>query len=306
MQLNEIIVDQTLRELTPRGTPLFPIEMYENDMSCFVTRSVPWHWHREVELVYVRQGQMLLESNGSKITLPAGCGAFINSQQLHAMRPLPQTPCTMTNIVFDPLLVSGSPHSIFAQKYVLPVTSGSHIMAVPLSPEAPWQADVLLLMQECFTCYAQAAIGHEILLRNYISQIWLSVFEHLISATKPSNPQDPRLKQMLTFLHENYALSLTIYDIANSAGISVRTCCRCFQQQLGITAFDYLLEFRIKTAAQKLLTTQDSITEICFQTGFNDTSYFTRVFRRTTGYTPTALRKSQEGLRTPSLHFPSF
>ena len=74
MQLQEIVIDQALRELTPRGTPAFPLEMYCNDISEFITHYVPWHWHREIEFGYVLNGNMVIEYTGHKVNLSPGDG----------------------------------------------------------------------------------------------------------------------------------------------------------------------------------------------------------------------------------------
>ena len=60
--------------------------------------------------------------------------------------------------------------------------------------------------------------------------------------------------------------------------------------------FAYLLEYRIKIAAELLLNTDKPVTEICFETGFHDASYFTKTFRELTGYTPTSFRRNKSGL----------
>ncbi len=58
-----------------------------------------------------------------------------------------------------------------------------------------------------------------------------------------------------------------------------------------MTPFQYLLEYRVKTAAQLLLETEESVTEIGFAVGFSDSSYFTRVFRRLIGCAPSEFRR---------------
>lgn len=292
MQLKEIVTDRTLRELTPRGTPLFPIEMYLNDISEFVMHYVPWHWHKEVEFVYVIKGNITIESNGNQLDLSSGDGAFINVNQLHSMRSMHNESCEVINIVFDTEIIAGPPHSIYESKYVLPLTKNNEIDVVLLKSAIAWQNSILKMLNEVFLIYTQADYGYEIYTRNYLSHIWLSLFKesNKIVPVK-QKPENPHIKNILTYIHENYMNAVLLKDIAHSAGVGVITCCRCFQQQIGMTPFEYLTEYRIKVAAKMLVDTDKPITDICFITGFNNTSYFAKTFRDITGYTPTAFRK---------------
>ncbi len=294
MQLQEIVIDHALRELTPRGTPSFPLEMYCNDITAFITRYVPWHWHKEMEFGYVVEGMLVIECENHKTDLAPGDGFLINSNQLHAMRPAAPGPCVTVNIVFDPEIVGGAPHSIYENKYVLPLTTDPKISIVPLFPSERWQASVLSLLKSAFETYTAAEYGYEMKLRSFLSQIWIELIEKMGEPTDVTHqPQNPHIKRMLTYIHKNYMQPLSLSDIAQSANIGVRTCCRCFKQQLGMTPFRYLMEYRVKIAAELLANTDRPVTEICFDSGFRDTSYFTKVFRELTGYTPSQFRKIQ-------------
>ena len=56
MQLNYLEVNGNLEEVTCHGTPAFPMEVYLDDLDLYPNRSIPWHWHKELELVYVLRG----------------------------------------------------------------------------------------------------------------------------------------------------------------------------------------------------------------------------------------------------------
>jgi len=291
MQLRDIRLDSSLCELTPRGTPAFPIEMYDNDIAAFTLHYVPLHWHTEAELVYAPAGGVLLDSGGQTALLAPGWGAFVNAGCLHAMRPAQPGPCETINIVFHPELIAGAPYSVFAQKYVQPLL-GSGVGAVPLRPEVPWQASALARLREAYGIYQQAAPGFEFGTRACLSEIWALLCAAHAQTPRRSDPQSGRMKQLLSYLQQNYAEPFTLEQLAGSAGICVRTCCRCFRKYAGMTPFQYLNEYRVKAAADLLRSTEDSVTQICFDVGFHDTSYFTRVFRERTGRTPTAFRQA--------------
>jgi hypothetical protein len=120
--------------------------MYRNDISKFITHYVPWHWHKEVEFVYVLKGNMTVENNGNKVDLSSGDGAFINMNQLHAMRSVNNESCETINIVFDTEIIAGPPHSIYESKYVLPLTKNNEIDIILLKPAITWQNAILKML----------------------------------------------------------------------------------------------------------------------------------------------------------------
>jgi len=63
-----------------------------------------------------------------------------------------------------------------------------------------------------------------------------------------------------------------------------------FHQELGISLWDYLNRYRVMRAKDLLLSTDESISMIAARVGFNDPSYFGRVFRKQVGCTPQAYR----------------
>ncbi len=72
--------------------------------------------------------------------------------------------------------------------------------------------------------------------------------------------------------------------------MSVSRLAHIFKEQMGITLIDYLTSVRIERAKQLLLATTQNCTEICFQVGYNNQSYFTRTFKRLVGMTPRQFR----------------
>ena len=73
---------------------------------------------------------------------------------------------------------------------------------------------------------------------------------------------------------------LTLDELAAEAGLAPKYLCRVFRQVTGRTPIDYLNYYRIECAAELLCTTTDSITDVALSCGFNDPSYFSRMFRR--------------------------
>jgi len=105
-------------------------------------------------------------------------------------------------------------------------------------------------------------------------------------------PTSLLVKQSLAFLHQNYAQPITRKDIADAVSVSENYFSQIFRQEIAVSPLDYLNRLRIQESKALLLKTQESVTRIATQVGYNDPAYFSRVFRKLTGTSPREFRKS--------------
>jgi two-component system response regulator YesN len=106
----------------------------------------------------------------------------------------------------------------------------------------------------------------------------------------------------INFIDANYDKSVTLAEIAKASHLSGSRLAHIFKEQMGITIIDYLTGVRIERAKQLLLATEQSCTEICFQIGYNNQSYFTRTFKDIVGMPPRKFRarnRQREKISTP-------
>jgi YesN/AraC family two-component response regulator len=123
--------------------------------------------------------------------------------------------------------------------------------------------------------------------------------EETLAALKSILTDDERLpqstsilvKRALAYIHQNYATPLSRQQIARAVGVSERYLSEIFKQEVGISPWDMLNRFRILRARELLKTSDANITEIAIQVGFDDPSYFGRVFSKQTGLSPKAYRE---------------
>lgn len=110
------------------------------------------------------------------------------------------------------------------------------------------------------------------------------------------NPHpDEDITQIQIWLHDNYHREILFPHVAARFGLSVRTLNRRFKAALGQTPLDYLQEIRITTARDLLKTSNLSLNEIADKVGYQDTSYFTTLFKKHLSITPNAYRETVRG-----------
>ncbi|MFI1470560.1 GlxA family transcriptional regulator [Streptomyces wuyuanensis] len=108
----------------------------------------------------------------------------------------------------------------------------------------------------------------------------------------PPTPKGSTLEPLLTWLQGNLGRDLTLADIAARAGTSTRSLIRHFREQTGTTPLQWLHSARIRQAQHLLETTDHSVERIAAQVGFGSPTAFRDRFKRTTGVSPHAYRRS--------------
>lgn len=120
-----------------------------------------------------------------------------------------------------------------------------------------------------------------------------SLYRSLFGIDRLSPDTSALVKRTLAYICENYTRSFSRQEMAETLGVSPRYLTRIFCQELGLSPWDYLNRYRIFQAKDLLRHTNKSITEVGSMVGFNDASYFSRVFRRLADLTPTEYREGK-------------
>ena len=287
-------LDRGAKELQPHGSIGFPCAGYSSHHIERAEDAIPWHWHEEIEIIWVAEGQLRLKTPASSFLLSRGQTAAVNSNTLHYAAAAPE--CTLHSLVFSPLLITGNNESAFAGKYIRPLLS-SHSFSGFLISEAD-NPQVSGWFNRAFEALANDEWGYEFIVRENLSRICLCLyrqFEPQMDAAAPHPDQDNlRIRKMLDFLHEHFACSLSLKEIAGAADISERECLRCFQKMLQVSPIQYLLKYRIMQGAKMLLADPSgSISEAAADCGFDSPSNFTKMFRRFYNCTPREYRRMQ-------------
>jgi len=111
-----------------------------------------------------------------------------------------------------------------------------------------------------------------------------------------------QIRPAINYIDANYDKPISLAEIARASHLSVSRLAHIFKEQMGITIIDYLTSVRIERAKQLLLATGQNCTEICFEVGYNNQSYFTRTFKGLVGMTPRQFRAKnlrREKISTP-------
>jgi two-component system, response regulator YesN len=117
----------------------------------------------------------------------------------------------------------------------------------------------------------------------------LNEFLDTVCIERDAQTETP-LAAVVQFIELNYSRDLTVEELAQQAHLSPSRLAHLFQENMGTTMTEIVTRVRIERAKKLLLETNLSCTEISFHVGYNDQSYFTRVFRDREKITPRQFR----------------
>ncbi len=194
------------------------------------------------------------------------------------------------NHIFHPVFLSGHFKSRFEKKYLTPVINNRQIEVYMIRKGQLLSNKILANLYRLKELQAQD--NAEFQTRNILSETWLLLLEDIrmnsnINKALKSEHSD-RIRSMLSFIHNHYKEKLTVAQIADAVGISEREAMRGFRKTLNQSPIEYLISYRLNESKKMLLESELPVTEICYQCGFSDSSYFGKTFRKAYGLTPRA------------------
>jgi AraC-like DNA-binding protein len=103
-----------------------------------------------------------------------------------------------------------------------------------------------------------------------------------------------RILKVKNYIDDHYKDEMNLKQLASHVGMTPTAFSRYFKLCTGKNLSEYIVDIRLGHAARLLVDTTDSISEICWVTGFNTLSNFNRLFHKRKGCTPTEFRKKYQ------------
>ncbi len=291
LQKCELNLNKVSKELRPHGSLEFPCAGYSSLYTERQEDIIPWHWHEEMEMIYIEKGQMKLKIPSDSFLLEEGDCIIFNSNILHYGAAVLE--CKLHSLVFSPTLIVGNEDLVFAKKYIQPLLNCNNFSHYLI--KAGDHKTITDWFHHAFEALAQDRYGYEFTVRENLSRICLFLcgkfHPQTDMANAPLNQDNLRLRKMLAFIHKNFADDISLSEISGAADISERESLRCFKKTIQLSPIQYLLKYRIMQGAEALLgNPADSISEIATLCGFDSPSNFARTFKRFYNCTPREYR----------------
>ncbi|AIQ39956.1 helix-turn-helix domain-containing protein [Paenibacillus sp. FSL R7-0297] len=141
--------------------------------------------------------------------------------------------------------------------------------------------------------YEQKHHGYQTMLASRFMELVVYLSRHYDTQEKGVDNSLMHLASAISYIEDHYHEPVTLDTIAAKSDISVRHLNRIFQAYYQTTPIAYIQRLRLEQACSLLKQTRQPITEISYSCGFNDSNYFTRLFKKTYGRSPKAYRSQQ-------------
>lgn len=257
---------------------------------------VPWHWHQELELFMVEQGQVVYEVPHFKTVVSAGDVGLVNANVLHSTHAKDgMHGANMRIHMFRPALIA-EPGSLIYKRYVEPLVSATSVgLLLARTDGDAFEQQLCRDVAGSFGTFERGAFGWEIGLRNELSRLWLAFLKLAEPRLAEGPAQMPRaaeerMRAMLDYVGLHYFEDITVADIAAAGLTSERGAHRTFKEELGTTPVRYLREYRVEQACRMLAHTTRPLATVGKMCGLGSPSYFAQVFKASTGRTPSQYR----------------
>ncbi len=294
-----IPVDDFMKEKKTHGNLDYPVAVYHVDLHNLYMGYVRWHWHEELEIDIVTQGRLECLIGEETVTLEEGDAIYINQNVMHSVRSADGSFGKFDAVVFHPTIFFGFSQSYLNAKYLTPIIGKAGLRCFPITREYPHYAEISALLCELIGATDSETYGYELIAKSCLNRFWLYMLKEFASSAPAKKEalslSEARAKDAMLFIETHYQEPITLDEIAAAIHVSKSECCRCFKKALHVTPFEYLMKYRIFMASVKIrqdVNLQMSFSELATTVGFNNVSYFNKVFKSCLGCTPSEYRKS--------------
>jgi len=153
-------------------------------------------------------------------------------------------------------------------------------------------SELLLLADKLEAQLNQRDPGYQFISISLFMQMIYSISKSLSGRMESTKSPGLSMSRAIGYLHRHFAeKEISVENLAATLNMSMSSLLRHFRRQNGCSPKEYLLKLRIRCACEMLLGGDLSISEIAMKSGFEDSNYFSRQFRKSTGLSPREFRE---------------
>lgn len=266
--------------------PFYPFNLLRVNLTEF-----PMHWHPEMEVLFVEEGEQLVTLRDDTYHLKEKDILLIGSGEVHSF---PYHPAESKLVILHLGKTIFTPYAeqLFNSECISPLINPDHYK----------QEHHKLLQQSIESIrdyYATRTEENELFLRAEIYQLAALIKKYVAMKPLMNNEKIKRLEQLvkldhvLTHIEEHFNQDMPLEEAASLAGFSPYHFSRVFKKLMGMNFVQYLNYVRIKKAMMLLQNEEESVSQVAFKTGFNSIQTFNRQFKEWNACSPSEYRSKK-------------
>ena len=281
-------------ETKVHGTHGFPFIVYIGILPEDIS-GIPHHWHEEMEIIYVSDGSVSVSVRNTEYILKAGDIVLVHPQAIHSIRQHEDHSALYYNILFRFSMLESGADDTCREKYLEPIYSRRMLMPEYLTQEHPLHKELEPIIKKLLIDPHYQRFHDEMMIKSRMLEIMYRIMPYCEAADKSTAYEDiiyEKLKRSLAYLEENYADNITVEKMASVSNYSESHFSKLFRQLTGDSFTQYLKNYRLEMAADRIRSERTKISEIAMACGFTNLSYFSRSFYEKFNTTPSDYRRN--------------
>lgn len=290
MAKRTILVDSARRELEKHGTETFPMTVNHDDLWSFEGKNVPIHWHNDLEINLIREGEAVFQVYQKSYRVRTGEGFLLNRNVPHSCSSPGNEHVRYSTILVRPDFLYGDFGSDVERKCFQPFLQNSAIPCIYLTGFGENGKEILQKLNQVEEAFDRKRFCYELKIKGLLCEAFAMIlYGHRQELTKfvSANLQElERLEKMLNYLNMHFTEVISLQDLADQVHLSREVCCRFFKKMTGKTITGYLEEYRVNKSFSLVQSGQYSMIQITEMVGFSNPSRFASAFRKRFGCNP--------------------
>lgn len=280
---------------------------YENEFSyntylCSIPLDFPkvvLHWHNEMELIYVKKGCADISIDMQEYTVHAGSIAVVLPAQIHEITQNPlscNTPLEYENIIFNLNMLIPTQGDDMTKNFFKKLLDVHYSCPAVILPDTSLSKAIIASIDRADQICSDFPDNYSLAVRSCLYDFFFHL-DKLITEKRNNDYNTcssveslERIKTIMKFIELNYGEPVTIEKMADICNISRSHFMKFFKNSIGMSFVNYLNDYRLLMAARMLETSDSSITDIAGKCGFDNISYFNRLFKKKYHMTPKQIR----------------
>ena len=283
-----------LKENTTHGDFILPFSIYKGTISPSFP-SIATHWHEEIEVIIVLDGSCNYRINLDSFLINKGDILIIGSQSLHSLTSIPNKNMTWASFVFNINMLKSSSTDGALLKYIAPLLNHEHQLPIIIKDNTTCYSKIFDVIENILYCYYDKDIAYELELKSLLFKFFSLLYKNnLIKKHQSKNNitfnSTNKIKLVLNYINDNYSEDISINTLAELCDYSEYHFMRFFKKHIGLTCIQYINNLRLEKSSILLTSTNNAIMDISLEVGFDNLSYFNKLFKRKYNLTPKEFR----------------
>lgn len=288
-----ILEYENYEEKKTHGESQFPYVTYccsiPIDFTC-----VPNHWHNEFEIIYIKKGKGLISIDLDYYEVKEKDIVLILPGQLHSIEQEGINGMEYENMIFSPDLLVAKHYDICNNNYFTPMNKRLiQLPSIVNNDNCDYYDKLAYCLDNIDEICKTFPKAYELAIKGYLFQFFSAIFNKVPKVSLPVKKRKSldKLKLIIKYVENNYANLITIEEMSELCGFSQSHFMKFFKSNMDVSFIEYLNNYRLTIASRLLISSSSSILAIALESGFDNLSYFNRLFKKRYDMTPSEFRK---------------